>query len=149
MGEGIPGGWITDLFDFWVTGVVTQVANIPAGIRIERWLHRHFPELREAQDRSLAVQLREYRMAMAPQVREFAPPRVFLVSNAVHNAYAAGVGPLIDEPDAVRVYAGPEIRGLGDRLRAAPVPVRPGHQGHDREAAHRWARIVGIGNWHR
>ena len=147
--EGIPEEWITDLFDFWIRGLVTQVTNIPADIRIERWLHRQFPQLRHIQARSLTVQLREYRMALAPQVQEVTPPPLFLASNAVNYAYAAEVGPLIGQAEATDIYSESGARDLGDKLRHALGPVRPGHQGHDRETADRWARILGIRGWYK
>lgn len=144
----IPKEAAHGLVDFWVRGMVSQVTNIPIDIRIERWLHDAYPGLRAAQRRRLQVQLAEYRLALAPQIKALSPWKVFRTANAINYAYAVEVGALIGQPEAAEAYTDQGIRGLGERLRNELGKGYVGDHRGDRAVADRWAQIMRVRDWY-
>ena len=50
----LPAGMREQMLDMWLSGIITQITSLPACIRIERWIQREYPALKDEQQLYLA-----------------------------------------------------------------------------------------------
>jgi hypothetical protein len=147
--RGMPDRFIQELLPLWLHGSLAQLQNIPADIHIERWLHREFPDLRQAQLDSIGDQADDYLQALAPDVREMTPPSVWLAGNAMNYALLKTMGELFEWPEFYEPFDEvPKVVLLGEILLDEERRLEDtGLQG-DRELTDRWARRLGMDTWY-
>jgi hypothetical protein len=83
------------MLEMWVAGLVLQVVNQPADVRIGRWLYATYPGLRSEQVRALKQDAQVALQGLSPDVERLTSPTVFRLSNAINYAYLSHVGRII------------------------------------------------------
>lgn len=145
---GIAPRVLSEVFALIYAGMVRQIANVPIDLRIETWLYREHPALREVQRRSLLGQLREGVQALAPQIERVTPPTVFRASNAMNCAFARGLMRMYDDPTLAAPYRDTAFWEPGGALLALVDATRDDAEG-DMAVVDRWAEILGVRGWYR
>lgn len=144
---GLPEQVLPDVFEVWHHGVCIQVANFPADLRIEAWIHQQFPGLRLVQRRSLIEEVQRSFPLFHPDVVRFTPPTVHRATMAMNAAQAYQVAELYNRPGLVEPFERHGFSAIGRRLLA--LALGPEYQGHrsDMHAANVWARELGLSGW--
>lgn len=93
----LPAAAMRELARLLLTGLVSQVTNIPADCRIDRWLHSEVPELRDEQRRALDRMLTLYLKSLADDVQRWTPAPIYRASNAMNGAFARNCESLFPE----------------------------------------------------
>lgn len=125
------------------TGLMVQVTNTPADMRIERWLWEEHPALADYQTDALLGQIHENYRVLDNNIRAFSPPSVFKANNTMNAAYAYYISRLLLSDLAERYRATgfyDDGKKLADEVWNAP------DQGHLSDIAdtERWAKLFGL-----
>jgi hypothetical protein len=147
LDSGIPEGALADLLPIWLGGTVTQLADTPSDIHIERWIQERTPALGDIQESSLLDQVTANSASIRPTVAAFTPRLVWAASNAMNYASARAYGRLLDRPDVVRLYRGTAIEKIGKELFEIFEEAPEGGLAIDRQVSDRWAQRLGLGDW--
>lgn len=147
VNSGVPEGAIRDVLPMWLGGTIAQLADVPSDIRIERWIWKRYPALRQKQSLSLMEQADALALGLRPVVAAFTPDRIWHSSNAMSYTLVKAVSRLLSRPELTRPYRGTAAQGVGEEL-LAMVDVTPdeGLAG-DRALSERWAEHLGILDW--
>jgi hypothetical protein len=76
----LPPQTVETLRDQLFDGLMVQLRSIPAGLRIDAWILRDYPELAPLQRTAILRQLQDGQAALAPDVRKIAPTKVYKAS---------------------------------------------------------------------
>lgn len=143
----MPPEALGQVLPIWHSGIVAQLANAPADIRIERWLWNSWPGLRDAQEASLRDQARALQLVLHPSVEVLTPPTIFRASNAMNFAFVRSIGDLLGAPELVKPYdRTPAARAGSELLGLLNSEDDSGFMG-DRIMTDRWARHLGLSLW--
>jgi hypothetical protein len=131
----------------WVGGLVTQVTNYPADMRIERWLRTDYPALSEVQEMSLRDQLRENEMVLKPRVRGFTPPRVYTASATMNAGLAHYLSRLYESKRLAGPYESSDYWSQGWQL--GELVWTSDDRGYigDASTSSDWAKTFGLERW--
>jgi hypothetical protein len=77
----------------WLGGLITQVTSLPVCVRIERWIHREYPSLRDEQRLYLDEDVQRTLQGLSKKVERMTPKTIFRVSNSITYAYLRGLEP--------------------------------------------------------
>ena len=146
--RGIPEKAIAEVYSVWLSGTIAQLSNIPADIRIERWLWRDFPVLRPAQEASLRHQIRTLHLVAGRAVEVATPKSVWRASNAMNYALVKTVSDLVDDRRLLRPYAGSWAERIGEELLRTVNESRDGGLADDRRLSDLWATRLGFREWY-
>jgi hypothetical protein len=144
---GLPDHAIIELLGMWHEGLVYQLVNYPADLRIEKWLRDNYPELRDPQERSIRYAIGENRKVLKTSTKSFTPTLVYDASATMNAAYARYMANLYrDEKLASRFrHSGywAEGKTLADEIWSTE------DQGYksDVDSAKVWAFLIGIDGW--
>lgn len=145
--RGLPENALAGLFHSWFESVVVQLANFPADLRIEAWIHKHFPGLRPIQRRSLTWEVERGFPFFQPSVSLLTPPTIYRSTMAMNAAQAFHVAELHRKRELAAPYEQHGYDRLGMRLvQFALTPEDHGHQS-DMQATQEWAGELGITGW--
>lgn len=146
--QGLAEEAVVDLFTFWSENLVAQLANFPADLRIEQWMHDRFPGLRPIQRRSLTQEVERGYPAFHPVVAEQTPAAFYHPTMAMNAAQALHTVELTNTPSLAAPYEehgyGPIGRHL---LQLALSPADEGHRG-DMLAVNAWAETLQLTGWY-
>lgn len=147
MRLGLPEESLPEIFDVWLQGVGTQLANFPADLRIEAWIHDRFPGLRRIQERSLVEEVFRAYPSLQPQVARFTPARVYWPTMAMNAAQAYQVAQLYHRPELMEPFERSGFADVGGYL--ANLALEPADEGHrsDMAAVNRWAQELRLTGW--
>jgi hypothetical protein len=139
-------GALHDFIPLWYESVVFQLTRMTPDIRIERWLHRQYPGLREIQHRALMEQQAKAVSVLDRGIRRMTPRKVYDVSQAMNYAFFKLMGRLMGVD-----LKGPYERSLyvleGEGLaEAADQDWRDDHEG-DVMLTRQWADSLGLAGW--
>lgn len=137
---------LDELAAMLLTGLVTQLADIPADCRIDRHLYRQAPELRAEQRVALSKMLTQYSEVLNDDIRRRTPYPLWRAAVAMDGAFAANSAKLFSELSscAERYLAtglGTEISALERHLHG-PDEGRPS----DVAATDLWAHTLQLRN---
>jgi hypothetical protein len=142
----LPEGIREQMLDIWLSGIITQLTSLPACVRIERWIHRDYPVLRNEQLQFLQEDVKRTLQGLTKKVERMTPKTVFRVSNSITYAYLRGLEPVIGK-DLRKHFAGrPSIVNTGIQLYEALGEDETGYAG-DIRVTNEWARILKISEW--
>lgn len=65
------------------SGTLTEFGQQPVNVRIENWLYREYPSLRDCQCKSLAIDVQNCRSGLSEKIRENTIATVFNKSKAM------------------------------------------------------------------
>lgn len=147
MRLGMTEHTLPELFDIWLQGVGTQLANFPADLRIEAWIHERFPGLRPIQERSLVEEVHRAYPSLQPQVARLTPPRVYWPTMAMNAAQAYQVARLYNRLELMAPFEQRGFADVGGYL--AHLALGPHDQGHrsDMAAVNTWANELRLAGW--
>ncbi len=137
LGEYLP---------LWYESVVFQLTRMPPDIRIERWIHREYPGLREIQRRALMEQQAKAVTVLSRGIRRMTPRKVYDASQAMNYAFfrlmepLTGVNLTAPYERSLYVLQGEELADHADRN------ARDDHEG-DVELTRQWAESLGLAGW--
>ena len=98
--EAVQQQMVKQLFE----GVMRQIRTYPIGIRVDDWIAREYPELRELQETSAKAQMQENTQVLSPQVKQMAPEKIYRLSVAMNGAFAQYWATRLSEPRFVAQY---------------------------------------------
>lgn len=134
------------MLDIWLSGVITQLTSLPACIRIERWIHREYPSLRNEQRLYLDEDVKRTIQGLSKKMERVTPKTIFRISNSITYAYLRGIEP-VTAKDLRKHFSGrPSIVTTGIRLHEAMAEDDTGYAG-DLRVTNDWATILNIEDW--
>lgn len=134
------------MVDVWLGGLITQVTSLPACVRIERWIHREYPSLRDEQRLYLDEDETRTLQGLTKKVERMTPKTIFRISNSITYAYLRGLDPVIGK-DLRKHFSGrPSITSTGIQLYDAFGEEDTGYSG-DIRVTNEWAKILKISDW--
>jgi hypothetical protein len=142
----LPESMRERMLDVWLNGLVTQVTSLPACIRIERWIHREYPALRDEQRLYLDGDVRRTVEGLSRKIKRVTPKTIFRISNSIAYAYLRGIEP-VTRKDLRKHFSGRlPIITAGIRLYEALGEQDTGFSG-DVRVSNEWAEILDITDW--
>lgn len=134
------------MYDTWINWIVLQVNNLPADVRIERWIYDSYPGLRKEQENYL-IKLAEICVsAFSKEVENMTPPKVYRCNMSMVFAFLKAIGILLGKDYSRHFSDHPECIDNGQILhRLLEEPDRGYLQ--DMETTNYWAKILGLSNW--
>lgn len=145
--SGAPESLVVSLFPVWAEGLISQLTNTPADLRIEREIHRALPELRAAQERSLLDQVGALEKTLSLEVARFTPATVHRASLLMNYVLVRDFARLLRRDDLVRPFAAAVDRSLGHDLYHAAADGPDGGHVQDRHIITAWAKQLGLSDW--
>lgn len=144
---GMPESALGRLLNMWLEGIVRQVWNFPADMRIERWLKGNYPGLASLQETALRGQVEENQRTLPNSIKEMTPAKVYHASNVMNSAYARYISRLLESRQVFSVYRRSDFGDAGRRLADEIWDSEDRGYFSDVEDATRWAEILGIEEW--
>lgn len=142
----LPEAMKAQLLDVWLGGLIRQVTSLPVCVRIERWIHREYPSLRDEQRLYLDKDVQRTLQGLSKKVERMTPKTIFRVSNSITYAYLRGLESVTGK-DLRKNFSGrPSIITTGIQLYDALGEDDTGYAG-DIWITNEWARILKINNW--
>ncbi len=146
--RGIPEAAIAEVYSIWLSGTIAQLSDTPADIRIERWIWRDFPDLRQAQEASLRHQVKTLQLVASPAVQTVTPKSVWRASNAMNYALVRAISELFSDKTLLRPYAGSWAMSAGDELYRMVDESPDLGLADDRRLSNLWAERLGFRGWY-
>ncbi len=145
--QGLPEGVLGGMVNFLHEGLVRQVMNYPADMRIEKWLRSEYQGLNGIQEKALRRQLEDNLKAGSSEVKEMAPVRMFNGANVMNAAYGRYMSRLLADRNLFSMYRRTEFRDEGRAL--ADEIWRSEDRGYysDIRDTERWAERLGVDRW--
>jgi len=142
----LPETMRNQMLDVWLGGLVTQVTSLPACVRIERWIHREYPPLRNEQRLYLDEDVQRTLQGLSKKVERVTPKTLFRISNSITYAYLRGLEPVTGK-DLRKHFSGrPSIITTGIQLYETLGEADTGYAG-DLRVTNEWARVLKISDW--
>jgi len=142
----LPEGIREQMLDIWLGGIIMQLTSLPACVRIERWIHREYPVLRNEQLQFLEEDVKRTLQGLSKKVERITSKTVFRVSNSITYAYLRGLEPVISKDLRKHFSARPSIITTGIQLYDALGEHDMGYAG-DIHVTKEWSRILKISEW--
>lgn len=147
MARGASPATIAELFDRWVEELVTQLANYPADLRIERWGSAQFPALRPVQERALTAEVQRGFPLLTPRAQVGTPPTVYQAKMGMNAAEAYNAAELLGRPNLFAPYRRRGFEEIASQLnRLVFEAADEGHRS-DMRASEVWAQVLGVPGW--
>lgn len=143
----LNAGQFAAIRDQFCDGLLNQLRSTPTGLRVEKWIHESFPNLKEQQLASIHQQLRENAQALSPDVMRSIPSGVFDRSAAMSIAFAASCAELTGEPEHLRPYLTRPQYGRAQQL-VASIHEVPDGAGSDCALVDGWAGRLDMKGWY-
>lgn len=131
-----------------ISSITQQLRTCPVGTRVDDWIWKHLPELREQQEHSVRAQLAEYGRALAPEVRQKFPKPLVDANTAMNAAYAELWGGVLGD---ARFSISYKALGYGAKAAELLAVLRdvPDEPAADQVLIERWADLLGLaGSFH-
>jgi len=144
--ETIQANARNEIFEIWVSGMISQLVNLPVDVRIENWLYRDYPTLRDCQNKSLAIDVQNSISGLSEKIKDNTIYTVFNRSNAMVYAYLRGLSIITGENYAEHFKKYPDIKKIGRKLFAF-LEVEDTGFNQDVEIINSWAEMLEIKGW--
>ena len=142
-----PGDVLVQLRDHLLQGLMLQLRSIPIGLRVDSWIRRQFPELVELQEASVKKQMQENAQAMAPQVRQLAPEKIYRANVAMNGSFALFWAQVLQEPRFTLPYKASKYWATVSNLMSIFEQV-PDVASEDCRLVDAWAEELGLAGWY-
>lgn len=142
--RGLPSMLVPPMMMQWTNSLVSQLADTPPDIAIERSIWFEEPDLRVAQETSLRGQVEKIQRVFAPAGRSLLPPTVSRSHAAMAYAYARNVADILSDPSLFAPFQGTPAETAGEALLDTYRAESPGSLGDFRRVSHCWAATLGI-----
>ena len=136
----------SNLRDQFFDGLMRQLRSVPIGLRIDSWIAADYPELGEQQRAIITSQLNENMRSLGPDVRKFAPPKVFDANLMMNSAFAAYWSRSWSDPTQLSPFKALGATAGGDVLLKIfdEIPAEPNN---DRQLIEAWGNHLGLSGW--
>jgi hypothetical protein len=126
-----------------VDSIVTQMRTYSVGARVDAWIWKNLPDLRDEQEHSIRSQLDENVRALAPEIRGQFPKPLVDANTTMNAAFASAWGDLLGDPRFALPY---RALGYADRAGKLLAILRevPAEPTSDRILIERWAETFGL-----
>ncbi len=138
---------LREAFEVWHQGVCTQLANFPADLRIEQWIHDQYPGLGRIQERSLDVEVHRAIPLLLPEVALATPPTVYRATMAMNAAQAVHFADLYDQPGLLGPFQATGFHLIGSHLARQVFQAEDAGHRSDMEVVNQWAEDLGLNGW--
>lgn len=128
-------------------GLMRQLRSVPIGLRVDAWIRQDCPELIEQQRAAIQKQLSENMMSLKPEVRTFAPPRVFEGNVAMNAAFAIYWSRINADPRAAQPYSVTQFAAMGESLLKIWEDI-PFNAVNDKNLIDTWGQHLGVSGWY-
>lgn len=129
---------------FLAQWALMNLRSLPIGMRIDRWIADEYPEFKELQLASIALQQQQNVDLLSYKVGKLTIPTPLMGAIAAYALFAdrmASDGTFAIPYEAAGVLGqGQELMALWDKL--------PADSKHDRELVDAWAAKMGLANWY-
>ncbi len=131
-----------------IDSIITQLRTYSIGFRVDDWIWKGLPGLREQQETENRSQLAENERALNPETRQKFPKPLVDANTSMNALYATLWGERLHEPRLVIPFVAMGYRGKAAELRAV-LDELPDEPANDRTMIERWASVVGLsGSFH-
>ena len=133
-----------DFAHLMISSIMQQVRTYPVSTRVDDWIWKHLPELREQQEHSVRSQLAENARALTPETRQKFPKPLVDANTAMNAAYAELWGGVLGDTRFSIPY---KALGYGAKAAELLAVLRevPDEPTADRMLIERWADLIGLG----
>jgi len=83
----IPESKLNQLIEMLFKGLVMQLTNQPVDLKIESWIYKNYPGLREIQKISFESQLHEAIGGLNEKIKSITPSKIYEASHSMNYAY--------------------------------------------------------------
>jgi len=129
--------------------LLLQLRSMGPGLSVDRWIHTHCPDLRQAQAVALAEQVTGNLAGLTPSTRASVPATAGEACLSMNAAYALFAGDLLGQPYLAVPYLCQGFGPIARRLVAlALAEDDAGEDGGDRRIIDGWALGLGLGDWY-
>lgn len=146
-GQGLSEEALGELLTMWHEGLVRQLTNYPADMRIERWLKSNYPGLDEPQERSIRHQLRENEQVLGRSVKDFTPSKVYDASASMNAGFAQYMSLLYEDNHLGGPHSRTPYWDTGRRLAEQVWSSKDAGYAGDVGSAQEWAQLFGVDGW--
>jgi hypothetical protein len=131
-----------------IGSIITQLRTYSIGFRVDDWIWKNLPGLREQQEDEIRSQLAENERALKPETRQKFPKPLVDANTSMNALYATLWGERFHETRLVIPFVAMGYQGKAAELRAA-LDELPDEPLNDRILIERWALVVGLsGSFH-
>ncbi len=145
-GQSYPPETVLHLSKVLGNGLGLQLRSMPIAIRVDEWINRQYPVLRDLQRKSNEQQLLEAMQSLGPSVRAFTPRSIIDASVGMSCAFAKFWASTWNEPEFVVPFTAAGYSKIGDDLLGLVKCTDPDPDA-DRELVNRWAERLGLTRW--
>ena len=142
----IPDDVAPGLAGQFIAGLGTQLRSMPIAIRVDRWLFREFPALREQQRQNVVLQLQESLQGLGPQVKAIAPRAIVDANLGMNAAFAKSWSTRWNDPALALPFVSAGYDAVGDRLLEL-AESGEADPDSDRAAVVAWAKQLKLDRW--
>ena len=137
-------GEFSDAFARSMIGqIITQVRTYSIGFRVDGWIWRNLPGLREQQETEIRSQLAENERALTPEIRQKYPKPLVDTNSTMNALFATFWSDMLKEPRFVIPFAAMGYRGKAAELQVILEEVSD-EPTSDRVLVDRWAAALGL-----
>lgn len=144
MDRGLPSMLIPPMMIEWTNSLVSQLADTPPDIAIERSIWSEEPDLRVAQETSLRGQVEKIQRIVVPAARLLLPPTVSRSHAAMSYAFVRSVADMLSDPSLLAPFRGTPAETAGEALLDIYRAQSPGSLGDFRRVSHGWEATLGL-----
>jgi hypothetical protein len=142
----LPESMREQMLDIWLSGIITQITSLPACVRIESWIQRDYPTLKDEQRSYLEEDVKRAVQGLSKKIERMTPKTIFRISNSITYAYLRGLEPVTGK-DLRKHFSGwPGIIRSGIQLYEALGEKDSGYAG-DIRVTSEWAKILDVSDW--
>lgn len=123
--------------------IVTQLRTYSIGFRVDGFIWKNLPGLRQQQETEIRSQLAENERALAPEIRSKFPKPLVDTNTTMNALYAKFWSELLTEPRFNIPFVALGYRGKAAELEAVLRDI-PDEPANDRKLIERWAEILGL-----
>jgi hypothetical protein len=121
-----------------IGSIIIQLRTYSIGFRVDDWIWKNMPGLREQQEVEIRTQLAENERALKPETRQKFPKPLVDANTSMNALYATLWGERLHETRFVIPFVAMGDRGKAAELRAV-LDELPGEPKNDRIMIERWA----------
>lgn len=131
-----------------IGSIITQLRSYSIGCRVDDWIWKNLPGLREQQEAEIRSQLAENERALKPETRQKFPKPIVDANTSMNALYATLWGERLHETRFVIPFVAMGYRGKAADLLAI-LDELSDQPANDRIMIERWASVVGLsGSFH-
>jgi hypothetical protein len=144
---GIPSNSIRALASQMTSGLLVQLRSVPVGLRIDKWIYKDYPSLRELQKSSIISQCQTNLQALAPQIREMTPATIWKANCSMNATYAMYAAQILGDQSLVLPYRSTGIESEGQILFDLLESI-PDSPEHDQALIDAFGQQLGVSDWY-